>query len=149
MPIAALRRAGAAAALGAAALAAPAADEAPLVWPGPEAVRTAWRIVQARSEPLLDRRQARLEFRDDGRLVGHTSCNALSADYRLDGPRLVLGALVTTRRACAPLLMEQEDRVLSALEAVATARVRPDGLLELRDADGRGLLRAVRADLPE
>ncbi len=51
--------------------------------------------------------------------------------------------------ACSRLLLEQEDRILTALELAATARVRPDGLLELRDAEGRGVLRAVRADLPE
>jgi heat shock protein HslJ len=115
----------------------------------PPSVRTEWRVVQARSEPMLDTRRARLDFRADGRLVGHTSCNSLSASYTLDGDRLKVGPVVTTRMACARLQMEQEDRVLTALELAATARVRGDGLLELRDADGTGVLRAVRADLPE
>ena len=47
--------------------------------------------------------------------------------------------------ACPELQREQEDRILSALELAATARVRDDGLLEIRDAEGRGLLRATRA----
>ena len=34
--------------------------------------------------------------------------------------------------------MEQEDRILTALENARTARVRPDGLLELRDGAGAG-----------
>jgi hypothetical protein len=46
--------------------------------------------------------------------------------------------------ACAQLQLEQEDRILTALELAVSARVRDDGLLELRDADGRGLLRATR-----
>ena len=104
----------------------------------------AWRIAQARSEPLLDTRQARLDFHPDGNLTGHTSCNPLQASYTLDGDRLTLQNLRTGRARCATLQLEQEDRVLSALDAVATARVRPDGLLELRDADGRGVLRARR-----
>lgn len=112
-------------------------------------VFTPWRIVQARSEPLLDFRRARLEFLPSGQLVGHTSCNTMSAPYTLTGERLNVGAVVTTRMACGPLLLEQEDRILTALELAATARVRADGLLELRDAEGRGVLRAVRADLPE
>lgn len=116
--------------------------------PDESALYTEWRIVQARSEPMLDTRRARLSFGVDGRLVGHTSCNSLSAPFERDGDRLSIGAVVTTRMACARLQMEQEDRVLTALEATATARVRPDGLLELRDAEGRGVLRAVRADLP-
>ena len=112
-------------------------------------VLTEWRIVQARTEPMLDTRRARLHFRADGRLVGHTSCNSLSASYTLDADRLKVGPVSTTRIGCARLQREQEDRVLTALELAATARVRPDGLLELRDAEGRGVLRAVRADLPE
>jgi heat shock protein HslJ len=110
-------------------------------------VRGAWRIEQARTEPLLDRRQARLDFGADGRLTGHTSCNRLTATYTLAGDKLAVGPVATTRMACAPLQLEQEDRVLTALELARTARVRPDGLLELRDEDGRGVLRATR--LPE
>jgi heat shock protein HslJ len=112
--------------------------------PPPGEVRGAWRIEQARTEPLLDRRQARLDFGADGRLSGHTSCNRLTATYRLDGDKLAVGPVATTRMACAPLQLEQEDRVLTALELACTARVRGDGLLELRDEDGRGVLRATR-----
>lgn len=107
-------------------------------------VRGAWRIEQARTEPMYDKRLARLDFGADGKLAGHTSCNRLSGTYTLDGDRLAIGPVATTRVACARLLMEQEDRVLTALELARTARVRPDGLLELRDEDGRGVLRATR-----
>ena len=112
--------------------------------PAPLSVAGLWRVDQAMTEPLVDRSQARLDFRDDGTLVGHTSCNSLRASYTLKDDRLTLGLVVTTKRACGPMAMEQEDRVLTALEASRTARVRPDGLLELRDADGRGMLRGTR-----
>jgi heat shock protein HslJ len=105
-----------------------------------------WRIEQARSEPLIDKRHARLVFEPDGRLGGHTSCNVLSASYSLAGDQLKIGPVVTTRMACPELQREQEDRVLTALEWAATARVRADGILELRDADGRGVLRATRPE---
>jgi heat shock protein HslJ len=114
--------------------------------PAPLQVAGAWRIAQARTEPMLDQRRARLDFHPDGQLTGHTSCNPLSARYTLEGDRLALTAIEAGRERCAPLQTEQEDRVLSALEAAATARVRPDGLLELRDVDGRGVLRATRWD---
>lgn len=103
-----------------------------------------WRVDQAQQEPILDRSQARLDFGSDGALTGHTSCNTLSGRYVLDGDRLQVGPVVTTRRACGPLAMEQEDRILTALENARTARVRPDGLLELRDGAGRGVLRGTR-----
>jgi len=107
-------------------------------------VRGRWRIEQARTEPIYDRALARLEFGADGRLSGHTSCNTLKAAYVLEGERLRIEPISTTKLRCGRLQLEQEDRILSALELAATARVRPDGLLELREADGRGVLRATR-----
>lgn len=108
-------------------------------------VHGTWVIEQARSAPLLDKRRARLVLGQDGRLSGHNSCNAMNAAFTLAGDRIRIGPIATTRMACSELLREQEDRVLTALELAATARVRPDGLLELRDDEGRGVLRATRA----
>ncbi len=122
-----------------------AACATPPVQPVQEVAGT-WVIAQARSEPLLDKRLARLVFEAGGRLTGHTGCNTLSAAYTLAGERLTIGPVATTRRLCPELQREQEDRVLTALELAATARVRPDGILELRDAEGRGVLRAVRPE---
>lgn len=113
--------------------------------PGAADVRGAWVIEQARSEPIIDKRRARLMLGRDGRLSGHNSCNTMTGTFTLEGDRIRFGPIATTRMACAELQREQEDRILSALELAVTARVRPDGLLEIRDADGRGLLRATRA----
>lgn len=119
--------------------------ELPADAPMSREVRGTWVIEQARTEPILDKRRARLVLGPDGRLSGHTSCNAMNGSYTLAGDQLKIGTIATTRMACGRLLLEQEDRILTALEIAATARVRPDGLLELRDADGRGVLRATRA----
>ncbi|WP_428423627.1 META domain-containing protein [Methylibium sp.] len=108
------------------------------------AVLGEWRIEQARSEPLLDRSAARLNFGPDGQLSGNGSCNVLRGRYSLVGNALELGPVVTTRRACATAAMEQEDRVLTALERAVVARVPPTGYLTLFDADGAVLLRAAR-----
>lgn len=122
---------------------------AAVMWSAPssaaDTVLGLWRIEQARSEPILDKRRARIDFGADGRLTGHTSCNTMTGSFTLEGDALKVGPVATTRMACAQLQMEQEDRILTALEIAATARVRPDGLLELRDVDGRGVLRATRA----
>ncbi|MGD9833684.1 MAG: META domain-containing protein [Piscinibacter sp.] len=111
--------------------------------PAPD-IHGTWVIEQARAEPILDKRRARLVLGRDGRLSGHNSCNAMSGSFTLEGDRIRIGPIATTRMACAELQREQEDRILTALELAVTARVRPDGLLEIRDADGRGLLRATR-----
>lgn len=109
-------------------------------------VRGPWRIDQAQSEPIIDRSSARLDFGAEGRLTGHTSCKPLIAEYKLDGARLQVGPVRTGTARCSRQQLEQEDRILTALEAAASARVRPDGLLELRDADGRGVLRGTRLE---
>ena len=116
------------------------ADKAALDVQGP------WTIVQARVEPIVDRRRARLDLGPDGQLAGHTSCSPMSGSYTLDGKRIQIGRISTSKVACSPLGLEQEDRILTALELAYTISVRNDGLLEIRDADGRGLLRAVRPD---
>jgi heat shock protein HslJ len=112
----------------------------------PLQVQGAWRIEQARSAPIIDKRQARLDFGADGRLRGHTSCNVFSTRYTLQGEQLRIGTIVATRMACAELQSEQEDRILNALELAAIVKVRPDGLLEMRDREGLGVLRAMRFD---
>jgi heat shock protein HslJ len=125
--------------------AAPSAASAAAMPAAPPSPLGTWRIDQARSEPIMDRERARIELRSDGRFTGHTSCNTMNGSFTVaDGDRIRFGPVATTRMACAELQREQEDRILTALELAATARVRPDGLLELRDAEGRGLLRASR-----
>lgn len=116
---------------------------APVPAPDP-AVLGLWLIEQARSAPLIDKRSARLDFGPDGTLSGNGSCNKLSARYTLEGNKLSIGPIVTTRMACPEALLEQEDRVLTALERAARAAVPPHGFLTLWDANGSVLLRASR-----
>ena len=113
--------------------------------PAPQEVYGHWVIEQARSAPILDKRRARRCWGRDGRLSGHNSCNAMSASFTLDGAKIAIGTIATTRMACPELQREQEDCILSALELAATARACDDGLLEIRDAEGHGLLPATRA----
>ena len=111
----------------------------------PASPRGLWRIDQAQREPIYDRSEARLEFGAEGRLAGHTGCKPMIASYTLDETgRLRVGPVRTGTARCSRLQLEQEDRILTALEAAVSARVRDDGLLELRDAEGRGVLRGTR-----
>jgi heat shock protein HslJ len=103
-----------------------------------------WRIDQAQREPIYDRTQARLDFGAEGRLTGHTGCKPMIATYTLESGRLRVGPVRTGTARCNAQQLEQEDRILTALEAAASLRVRDDGLLELRDPEGRGVLRGTR-----
>jgi heat shock protein HslJ len=123
---------------------APAAAPAPVAAPD-AAVLGAWIIEQARSAPLTDKSKARLVFGPDGAMSGHASCNTMRGRYTLEGNALKIGAIATTRMACSEALLEQEDRVLTALERARRAAVPPHGFLTLWDADGAVLMRASRA----
>ena len=66
------------------------------------------------------------------------------ATYTLDAGRLRVGPVRTGTARCNAQQLDQEDRILTALEQAASVRVRDDGLLELRDSEGRGVLRGTR-----
>ncbi|HKX93561.1 MAG TPA: META domain-containing protein, partial [Methylibium sp.] len=71
--------------------------------------------------------------------------NTMRGRYTLEGNALKIGAIATTRMICSEAQLEQEDRVLTALERARRAAVPPHGFLTLWDADGAVLMRASRA----
>jgi heat shock protein HslJ len=105
-----------------------------------------WKIEQARAAPLQHKLNARIDFRPDGQIVANGGCNSITGSYTLEGGTLKLGALAVTRKVCNEALMEQEDRVISALERSVHARVPPHGLLELKDELGTVMLRGSRPE---
>lgn len=78
-----------------------------------------------------------LQFGNDGRVNGHGGCNAFTGAYRIDGDRLTIGPLASTRKACMqpPATMAQEAAYLKALESSARFRREADRL-DLYTADG-------------
>ena len=92
---------------------------------------TEWILVGGRGETL------RL---DDGHLSGYSGCNRYVGGYTLDGDRLTVGPIATTRMACAPEAMEAENTFLAALGAAARLVVSKDELV-LADEGRRALLR--------
>ena len=92
-----------------------------------------WSLVEGRGQTL------RL---DNGHLSGYSGCNRYVGGYTLDGDRLTVGPIATTRMACEPEAMEAETAFLAALGAAARLVV-SDGELVLSDEGGRELLRFV------
>jgi heat shock protein HslJ len=76
-------------------------------------------------------------FGDDGRVEGSGGCNRFGGPFALDGSRLSIGPLATTRMACSEPegVGEQEAAFLAALGRAATWSIR-EGCLEVRDAGG-------------
>lgn len=74
-------------------------------------------------------------FGADGSVTGSAGCNRFRGTYRLEGERLSIGPLTTTRRACRQPVMEQEGAFVAALGRATVARAEDDAL-ELRDDGG-------------
>jgi predicted AlkP superfamily pyrophosphatase or phosphodiesterase/heat shock protein HslJ/uncharacterized membrane protein len=82
-----------------------------------------------------------LNFGEDGRVSGSTSCNAFTGLYSITGEGVSFSAMASTRKAClAGRLMDQERLFLQALERVHRFDIAPDGSLVLEGDDGRRLV---------
>lgn len=65
---------------------------------------------------------------EQGRASGSSGCNTYSGTYVLEGNALRMGGLASTRMACAPALMKQEDEYQQILRAATTATIAGDVL---------------------
>lgn len=89
--------------------------------------------------PLMDFSHLSLTLADDGRAYGNAGCNHWFASYTLEGERLSFGKIGSTRKLCAPALMEQEQRFLKALETVQRWDVSKAGQIRFWPAQGKAL----------
>ncbi|WP_110948997.1 META domain-containing protein [Pseudomonas bohemica] len=86
--------------------------------------------------PLIDNSHLTMTLGKDGRAYGNAGCNHWFAAYRLEGDALSFGPVGSTRKLCAPALMEQEHRFLGALGKVQHWDVSEVEQLQLWRADG-------------
>lgn len=99
----------------------------------------AWTVEALDGDGLPERPPATLNFGADGRVAGSASCNRYTAAYVLTGETLSVRGAATTRRACTPALMAQEQRFLAALQSVQRFELDPGGTLRLLGERGRSI----------
>lgn len=95
-----------------------------------------WVVEDINGGGIIDRSRVTLNFWQDGRVTGHSSCNNFMGQYQLTGEGLSISQIAGTRMACAPSLMEQEQRVLANLQAIQGFDFDQTGALLLRSAEG-------------
>lgn len=111
----------------------------------PPSIDGNWLAEDIGGRGVIDRAQSTFAFNDQGGVSGSGGCNQFSGPVEKWGASLTIGPLVSTRRACAPALMDQEDRFLAALEAVRSYRF--DGpFLLMEDEAGEEVLRFTRLE---
>lgn len=90
---------------------------------------------------VIDRAQTTLVIAQDGAVHGSGGCNRYSGSAKIDGDKLVFGALASTNMACAEAQMNQEGKFHAALGKVASFRIdQQQRKLSLLDADGKTLV---------
>lgn len=87
--------------------------------------------------PLIDRSHLTVTFAADGRAHGHAGCNHWFAGYTLKDGAVRFETPGSTRKMCAPSLMEQEQRFLAALQSVRRWDFNDIGQLQLWPATGK------------
>lgn len=100
----------------------------------------AWRITALGDATLVEPERLSLNFLDAGRVAGSGGCNRIGGGFSLTGEGLQFGPMASTMMACPEPLMEQERRMLDALEHVAAFDVDGHGTLHLLGEDHRTIL---------
>ena len=107
-----------------------AAAKPPQTSPAPASLwGSEWILEDLAGAGVVDRAQATLAFPETNRVAGKASCNRFSGTAEIDGGKLKLGPLVSTRMACPEALMNQETKYLAALETAERFEVQDSTLL--------------------
>jgi heat shock protein HslJ len=98
-----------------------------------------WLAEEIGGEPVAGGGQPTLRFTGDGRAGGSGGCNSYSAPVNIDGEGMAFGRLASTRRACEPPLLDQEQKFFIALAGVRSFNLEA-GRLTLLDTAARPLV---------
>ena len=95
-----------------------------------------WLVEDIMGGGIIDSSHATLTFSGDGRLSGAASCNSYSGTFEMSSQGLTVGPLRTTRKACPPSLMNQEQRFLQVLSQPLELSIDETEELTLRSSAG-------------
>jgi heat shock protein HslJ len=105
---------------------------------------TYWRAAEISGAPVAPQPQeqeAHLVLTAEGKQAsGSTGCNRFTGTFTQSGDSFRFSQIVSTKMACPPPLMAQEQAFLAALKATTAAHVAVN-TLELKDASGKVRMR--------
>ena len=106
---------------------------------------SAWKVITFAGQTPLADHPITFEFDNEGNIAGDGSCNRFGGSCQIEGDKIKLGPLRSTRRACEPEVMQQEHKFLALLAAATTWSLDGDNLV-LTTPDGE--IRAGRRPAP-
>ena len=102
-----------------------------------------WQIEDIDGGGIIDRSMVTMQIVEEGRVSGSTGCNQYFGNLTLDASAFRVEGAGSTRKACVPAIMHQEQRFLSALQDVRRYAV--DGeFIRLYDESDTERLRMIR-----
>lgn len=100
---------------------------------------TNWTIASVADQPVLAGTLPFAQFGSDGRLSGSDGCNTFSTGYSVDGDQLTVDpAMISTKMACEPAVMDQADQITQLLLATTSFAITGDQL-SLQQGSSMGL----------
>ena len=109
---------------------------------------SAWQVKTFAGQTPLADHAITFEFDNEGNIAGDGSCNRFGGSCKIEGDKIEVGPLRSTRRACEPDIMQQEHKFLALLGAVTAWEIGADGTLVLR-GEGGEIRAKKRTDTPE
>jgi heat shock protein HslJ len=77
-----------------------------------------WQVTTLAGQTPLADHPVTFEFDTEGNIAGDGSCNRFGGSCKIEGDKIEIGPLRSTRRACEPDIMQQEHKFLALLGAV-------------------------------
>ncbi len=99
-----------------------------------------WLAEDIRGGGVVDRVQSTISIDAAGKATGSGGCNRVFGSATVSGESLVFGGMGSTRMACAPAVMDQEQKFLAALADTRSFRFQ-GATLHFYSADGTELIR--------
>jgi len=96
------------------------------------------------SSSSIQAAQQTLTFGMDGKINGNAGCNDYFANFEVDGNKLTISAIGSTKMFCGDGLMAEETAFLAALEKVGSYRISGD-MLQFFAADDSTLITFSRS----
>jgi heat shock protein HslJ len=99
-----------------------------------------WQAQEIAGAPVTGDKPITFSLYGDGRVVGRAGCNNYTTSYKRAGTAIAFGPMISTKMACAPEIMSQEQTYLTTLAAATRGARRADGMLVLTTGSAAQIL---------
>jgi len=118
-------------------------------YPLPSLSDSAWLAEDIGQAGVIDMLQSTLKFDVNMNVSGNAGCNRYFGSAKVNGDEIIFSQLGSTRMACAPAIMNQEQLFLAALTAARSWRIDAErNLLYMSNEKGEIILRFSRLTEP-